>query len=173
MANRIKLIIVVLISILIWSCSDDEPTNQDPIVGNWKIESIELINLGDTQIGGKTLTECVKLNRLTFSSNQSYSFTDVEENVIDLECCDKVQSISNGAWTFDSINGYQLSGFVTAEVFVFGYYEILTGDLSQRYDQIILSNDNNLLTLQKDFTTVDENGDLVFQFIQIEEYSRE
>lgn len=171
--TKIKLIIILIISSSILSCSDDDSINQDPIIGNWKIESIRIINLGENSLYGPTLTECKRLSRITFTSNQNFSFTDVVADGINLECFDRVQSISNGAWSFDSNIGYQLSGFATTEVFVLGSYELFGIDLSEKYDEIALSNDNNLLTLQKENRSDSIDGFGSMHYILIEEYSRE
>ncbi|WP_405246672.1 lipocalin family protein [Cellulophaga sp. Asnod2-G02] len=163
--KKLNLLIGILIGFIILSCSNDGSSeNQDPIIGDWKLESVTILDLNEIPISEEPLSECEERNRMIFSSDQSYTFSKFNEN-INGECYDSVQSISEGNWSYSSTNGYQISGIAS--------FEVVITNLSQKYDEIILSNNNSLLTGRKEYRFVDAAGNLINGSILIEEYSKE
>ncbi|SED05606.1 Lipocalin-like domain-containing protein [Tenacibaculum sp. MAR_2009_124] len=163
--KKLNLLIGFLIGLIILSCSkEDESVNQDPIIGNWKLKSVKRLDLDEVLISEESLSECEERNVMTFSSNQDYTFSQFNEDP-NGGCYDSVQSISNGIWSYSSTNGYQISGMAI--------FELVIVDLSQIYDEMILSNNNKLLTLRKENRVIDAAGNLIYGVILIQEYSKE
>jgi hypothetical protein len=163
--KKLNLLIGFLIGFIILSCSnDDNSGNQDPIIGNWKLESVTILDLNEIPISEEPLSECEERNLMIFSSNQGYTLSKFNED-INGECYDSVQSISDGNWSYSSINGYQISGIVS--------FGMVLANLSQKYDEMILSNNNSLLTVRKENQFFDAAGNLITGSILIEEYSKE
>ena len=161
--TKTNLLVGFLIGLVAFSCSnDDNSTNQDPIIGSWTIGSSKTFDLNENLVAEETLTDCVKSSKMIFSEENNYTFSQFNESP-NGECTDFVESISNGIWTFDTVNGYQISGLASFEVVII--------DLSQRYDEIILS--NNTLTLRKENRIFDIAGNLITGSILVEEYIRE
>jgi hypothetical protein len=162
--KKLNLLIGFLIGLIILSCSkEDESRNQDPIIGNWKLESVKILDLNEVLISEESLSECEERNLMTFSSNQDYTFSGFNEDP-NGGCYDSVESISNGIWSYSSTNGYQISGIAT--------FEVVIVNLSQKYDEMILSNNNKLLTVRKKNRYFDGAGNLINGSILIKEYSK-
>ncbi|WP_440881160.1 lipocalin family protein [Tenacibaculum sp. C7A-26P2] len=163
--KKLNLLIGFLIGLIILSCSkEDESGNQDPIIGNWKLKSVKRLDLDEVLISEKSLSECEERSAMRFSSNQDYTFSRFNEDP-NGGCYDLVQSISNGIWSYSSTNGYQISGMAI--------FENSIVYLNQRYDEMILSNNNKLLTLRKENRVSDGAGNLIDVSIFIQEYSKE
>ena len=163
--KKLNLLIGFLIVLIILSCSrEDESGNQDPIIGNWNLKSEKKLDLDEVLISEESLSECEVRNIMTFSSNQGYTFSKFIDDP-NGGCYDSVESISNGIWSYSSTNGYQIFGMAI--------FENIVVDLSQKYDEMILSNNNKLLTVRKETRGIDAAGNLIFGSILIQEYSKD
>jgi len=161
--TKTNLLVGLLIGLVAFSCSNDDNTdNPNPIIGNWRIESSKTFDLNENLLIEELLSDCKKRSTMTFSDDNNYSCSLFIQNT-NGECIDLIQSISNGIWTFDSLNGYQISGLAS--------FEGVITDLGQRYDEIILS--NNRLTLRREIRFSDVFGNIIKRSILVEKYLRE
>lgn len=166
--KKLNLFIGIVIGILFFSCSSEDDNNNhsdnDPIVGQWKIINETYFDLNGNQSFQQTPSDCLQESRETFSLNGAYNWTSfIEESNGD--CVNIIQTVNNGQWELLANGNYKISGTVI-------YTDADSFNLNLEFDDTNFSNNSMNLALKATIQEFDESGNIEDEYIRLFEYEK-